>query len=111
MTALRCRVARHRMPATVERGEPSGHIATCLRCQAEESRYRLLLRELRDLRRDEANAPPHLATAVMDEIDAPAIQLARTPSRSNAVVAIAGGTAVAIAAAAAIAGLRHRRAA
>jgi hypothetical protein len=69
----------------------------------------MLLRGLRELRDHEATAPDDLVATVMGVIDGGAT--VRASSRNTAAVRIAGGTAVAIAAAAAIAGIRHRRAA
>ncbi len=104
MTALRCAVHRARLPSL---GWSGGHAATCLRCQAATARYGVLLQGLRDLRDDEAVAPPHLVDGVMSGIDAAPPVAARASGR-GAAVAIAGGTVVAIAAAAIA---RHRRAA
>ncbi len=102
MTALRCAVYLRRLPSRV--GRQSRHASACLRCQAAGARYGALSRRLRDLRLDEAVAPPHLVDGVMGALDAVPVRV----SARGAAVAI-GGTAVAIAAAAAIAGLRHRR--
>ena len=98
MTAVRCAVHRRRLDRA------SRHAAACLRCQAAGARQRQMLRALRTLAYEEEEAPGHLMAAVMSALDAP--MPAPRPVRNKA--AIAGGTAVAIATAAAIA-VRHRR--
>ena len=101
MTALRCALHRRRPDRS------SRHAASCLRCQAVEARHRQMLRGLRAMRDEEDAAPDGLLLAVMGALDVPVTE----PRPATRRVAIAGGTAVAIAAAAAIAGIRHRRAA
>ena len=44
------------------------HVAGCLRCQAEQARYRRLLRLLAQLRREQAALPPGALASVVDAI-------------------------------------------
>ena len=87
------------------------HLASCLRCQVEESRYRRLMEAMRSLREAPANAGSHLESQILVRLDLHGAQWARR-ARSR-VAATVGGLA---AGAAATAGLiaftaRHRRAA
>lgn len=74
------------------------HVATCLRCQAEQARYRRLLRLLAQLRLEQAALPPGALASVVDAIGlaaeqhaveaaAPGCRLARGASAAGAVLA------------------------
>ena len=74
------------------------HVAGCLRCQAEQARYRRLLRLLAQLRLEQAALPPGALASVVDAIGlaagqrtieaaAPGGRLARGASVAGAVLA------------------------
>lgn len=74
------------------------HVAACLRCQAEQARYRRLLRLLAQLRFEQAALPPGALASVVDTIGqaagqrtieaaAPGGRLARGASVAGAVLA------------------------
>lgn len=75
----------------------AGHVAQCLRCQAELAAYRRILRHLRALRQDEVRSPPGALVAVLAALEAAALE-ERAANRALRVVAV-GGLTVATAAA------------
>jgi len=112
--SLACALAGLRLPS--QGGEPiegrlGAHVALCLACQAEQSRYRKLKLWLGDLRERAEQPPADLALVVLPGNDplqamvgSPAHQVSRTT------VAAAAGAAV-VAAAAVLVGIRLSRAA
>lgn len=101
--------AKRRLPAAAD-GPTSadGHIATCIRCQAEVTRYRSVARNLAALRREVTAAPAGTTQNVL-------ARLARPPRgqrrRRTIEAAAATGAVVAVAGALAVAGWRRRQAA
>ena len=99
----RCAVVRMRLPgvdSVDELGERlSGHVETCLRCQAEAARYRSLRRRLGALPRNELTAPSTLVPLVVARIhgeEAEATADLRVGLRRAAVaISAAAGAAVA----------------
>ena len=84
------------------------HLATCLRCRAEQSRYRRLMEAMQSLREARVEEDSRLESEILSTLDLHGRRLARR-ARSGIVAAVGG-----IAGAAATAGLiaaRHRRAA
>jgi len=76
----------------------SGHVSSCLRCQAELARYRRLLRGLRQLRDEPVAMPADLLASVyarLDESNAGA-PWARRVAYAGALAATAAGAAGAI---------------
>ena len=111
---VRCTIATAQLPGIVEgkgmRGRTAAHLASCLRCQAEAARYRLMARELRSLADLEIEAPTSLAEGVNVAIDvSPPLRLRR---RIRSVErAVATGAVVAIAGTVAVLGWRKSKAA
>ncbi len=84
------------------------HLATCLRCRAEQSRYRRLMEAMQSLREAPIEEDSRLESQILETLDLHGRLWARR-ARSGVVAAVGG-----IAGAAATAGLiaaRHRRAA
>lgn len=106
MSAI-CQVVDRALPAAS--GEIAGlpvalrtHIESCLRCQAEVTRYRKLARHLAALSDVVVPAPLALAAAVMEQIgapdaatgDDPGSRVGRAAAAAGALVAAAGTVAV-----------------
>ena len=86
-SALRCDEVARELPAILDRrvGASSttvAHVETCLRCQAELSRYRRMLRLLAQLRDDEVPLPP----GALSEILANVRRMARRQAVRSALV-------------------------
>lgn len=50
-------------------GDAAGHVATCLRCQADVVRYRRMLRTLHALREDTEDPPPGVLAGILSRLD------------------------------------------
>lgn len=87
------------------------HIGSCLRCRAEEARYRRLMEAMRSLRDAPVAEDPRLASQILGHVDLYGRRWARHPSPR--VKARVGGLAAGAAAAAGLIAYtaRHRRAA
>jgi hypothetical protein len=114
--AADCMRTRAALPGIDELAElgadQRGHIAGCLRCQADAARYRKLRRALRDLRRcTERDDPGVLAgiLAALDDYDARVARRAAAIGRAAIVLGgLAAATAGATGAVALARGRRHR---
>jgi hypothetical protein len=99
-----CRPAARWLPALaagdgeVESGA-ADHVAQCLRCQAEVSAYRMILRHLRSLRHDDVAAPAGALAAVLAAIEVAALEEPLSGAHRALRVAYVGGLTVATAAA------------
>lgn len=102
---LTCRAVRLQLPSMDDPGSLDGtlgaHAATCLRCQAEISRYRRLGHSLGLLADEVYVAPVGLVAAVESEIGgaeeawvAPTGRVTRVAAAAGAVVAAAGTVAM-----------------
>ena len=85
------------------------HLATCLRCRAEQSRYQRLMEAMQSLREAPAEEDYRLESQILDTLDLHGRRLARL-ARSGVVAAV-GGVAAGAAATAGLIAARHRRAA
>jgi hypothetical protein len=98
-----CRQAAEYLPAVAAGDDGvddrvAGHVAQCLRCQAEVAAYRRISRHLHALRHEELPSPPGALGAVLAALEA--AELADHPAASRALrVAYVGGLTVATAAA------------
>jgi len=80
----------------------AGHVAACLRCQAEVARDRRLVRELRELRAHRLSPDATLLSSVLGAVDHEAALILRSRTRRRVAIgsaaATASGIAIAIAA-------------
>jgi hypothetical protein len=77
----------------------AGHVAQCLRCQAEIAAYRRILRHLRALRNDDVRPPAGALAAVLAALEAAAVDEPAGSANRALRVAYVGGITVATAAA------------
>ena len=85
------------------------HLATCLRCRAEQSRYQRLMEAMQSLREAPVEEDSRLESQILETLDLHGRRLARW-ARSGVVAAV-GGVAAGVAATAGLIAARHRRAA
>lgn len=74
-------------------GPMVGHVETCLRCQAELSRYRALLRMLDQLRVSEIDPPPGLLADLLGALEAAAKRRAVRSALTGRRIAYGSGIA------------------
>jgi hypothetical protein len=77
----------------------AAHVARCLRCQAEMTTYRRILRHLRALRHDDVPTPPGALAAVLTALHSAALDERRAGSSRAVRAAYVGGITVVTAAA------------
>ena len=110
-----CRAVRLQLPSMDDpshfEGPLAGHISTCLRCQAEISRYRRLHKSLGILADEVVVAPPGLAVAVDARISGGPVALTEQPGRAHRVAAAAGAVVAAAGTVAMVRWMRTRSAA
>ena len=88
------------------------HLATCLRCRAEQSRYQRLMEAMQSLREAPAEEDYRLESQILDTLDLHGRRLARLARMARSgVVAAVGGIAAGAAATAGFIAARQRRAA
>ena len=85
------------------------HLATCLRCRAEQARYQRLMEAMQSLREAPVQEDYRLESQILETLDVHGRRLARW-ARSGVVAAV-GGVAAGAAATAGLIAARHRRAA
>lgn len=85
------------------------HLTTCLRCRAEQARYRRLMEAMQALREAPVEEDSRLESQILSTLDLHGRLLARR-ARSGVVAAV-GGIAAGAAATAGFIAARHRRAA
>lgn len=85
------------------------HLATCLRCRAEQSRYQRLMEAMQSLREAPVQEDYRLESQILETLDLHGRRLARWAQ--SGVVAAVGGVAAGAAATAGFIAARHRRAA
>ncbi len=94
-----CRAVRLQLPAMNDpshfEGPLAGHVSTCLRCQAEVSRYRKLSRSLGILADEVVVAPATLTAAVEERIAEGGASRAEVLGRASRVAAAAGAVVAA----------------
>ena len=114
---LACRRTQRRLVAAIdgelESARLEAHLAACLRCQAEASRYRRIAREMAGLGSAGESAPPFLAPAVAHRVaQMAASEATNDPEASGspaaARVAVAGALAAAAGTAVAVRLVRSR---
>ncbi|MCY3616998.1 MAG: hypothetical protein F4Z00_15080 [Acidimicrobiaceae bacterium] len=85
------------------------HLATCLRCRAEQSRYRRLMEAMQSLREAPTSEDSRLESQILETLDVYGHRWARITN--SGVAAAVGGIAAGAAATAGFIAARHRRAA
>ena len=85
------------------------HLATCLRCRAEQSRYQRLMEAMQSLREAPSAQDSRLESQILETLDTYGHRWARITN--SGVAAAVGGIAAGAAATAGLIAARHRRAA
>jgi len=106
-----CTAVAARLPSTDEvAGVLASHASSCLRCQAEQARYRSLLRALGSLPLESVRAPDDLVGSVVARLDE-SVDRRSSPAVVKTAVAAAAGAVVVAAGAFVLVGWRRVRAA